>query len=124
MSKGEVYYRPSVHSDNWMDSIIPHQRVKVDTSLFSSPSVYHEATGWTDGVATTEIQDHGANTSGTAGTSTVAGSSFTLPTATAANKTRQRSAALTITSGNYFVVYSSVGGEGGVASNFIVVNFQ
>ncbi|GAI43501.1 unnamed protein product [marine sediment metagenome] len=100
LSKAEILYRvargESITTGGYD---VPHQRILLDTSLFSSPTIYFEGVSYcSDNVERLFLRDHGENDSGVNG-SDVAGSGINFNSAT---KIRIRTNSITPTSGNRF----------------------
>jgi parallel beta-helix repeat protein len=100
LSKAEVLYRVSRKVPTGPVDVVA-QRVLIDTTLFTSPEVYFEATGrCADNTPLVFLRDHDANTSGTGGTD-VSGSGINFNNA---NRDIVRTGEITPDSGDNFYV--------------------
>jgi len=101
LSKAEVLYRVSRKNTGTPAEDLVEQRTLLDTSLFTNPKVYFEASGYClDNGERLFLRDHGANVSGTGG-SDVTGSGINFNTGT---RTVVRTAEINPTSGNNYYV--------------------
>jgi parallel beta-helix repeat protein len=99
LTKAEVLYRVAGRQNSSSATDFVYQRALVDTSLFSSPSVYFQASGWcADNADRVFLRHHGTNDSGTGG-SNVSGSGINFNSGT---KTLVRTSEISITDGNRF----------------------
>lgn len=100
LSKAEILYRVAKGRSATASAYdVPHQRTLLDTSLFSSPTIYFEGVGYCpDNVERLFLRDHGENDSGVNGSDVVnSGINFN-----SAIKIRIRTNSITPTSGNRF----------------------
>lgn len=110
ISKAQSYYRlgRSYAAGGSYSFTNENQRVLINTSLFSSPTIYHEIAsyeGAADSTVTESIiQTVGANDTGTGGASGITLSDVKV---SSTSKSRARSSALSITSGDRFIVNST-----------------
>ncbi len=117
LQQGEVYYPVSTYAF-YLAGNVTQQRVLYDGSLFSNPLAYFEGNGFGDLDDEVELEDHGTNDSGSGGLIPVASAALHF---VSVDKTRQRSAALTLTNGNRYIMAS--GGAGG-GNGSLVVGFS
>jgi type II secretion system protein G len=122
-TKADVYYRIGKYFQAGANTVSTTARAMIDTSRYLSPLIYHEAVGYESTVGTSDLT---LNTQGTSDSTSVggsiAGSSFNPGTTT---KTRTRSAAITITSGDRFLPRANVTtGVFDTVNDFIVVEVQ
>ncbi len=115
LQQGEVYYPVSTYAF-YFGGLVTQQRVLYDASLFSNPLAYFEANGYGDLSQVVDLYNHGTNDSGSGGASAIVGSTLTFNNT--GEKVRQRSAALTLTSGDRYLMNSN--GSGGANGSLIV----
>lgn len=127
VTKGETYWRVGRRGDISATSDINQNtwRTKINTASFSTPAVYFEATGResVSGDIVATAKEDGTNESGGLGTN-ITGADIAF---TGATKERQRTGALTITSGNRFYGRIEENVDGGTiiaTSGWLVVAFQ
>jgi hypothetical protein len=121
LSKAEVLYRVSHRNTGTAAEDIVEQRTLLDTSLFTNPEVYFEASGYClDNGERLFLRDHGANVSGTGG-SDVTGSGINFNSGT---RTVVKTAEINPASGNNFYVRDAASTSTVVSTHaWIVVNF-
>ncbi len=100
LSKAEILWRVA-RSDSSLNALnIIQQRVKLESSSYSSPTTYFEVSGFcADNAVVLNFQDHGINDSGTTSPTTVDSKNWN-----SATKAIYRSASLSLTNGNRFYV--------------------
>jgi hypothetical protein len=122
LSKAEVLYRVAGRQRSSTATDFVYQRARVDTSLFSNPTAYFQASGWcADNGERVFLRDHGTNDSGTGGAS-VTGSGINFNSST---KILVRTPAITITDGNRFYGRTENSTDNvELTSAFVVVSFH
>jgi len=101
LTKAEVLYRfGRANPDVVVTETLPHSRILIDDDKFTSPTYFHDATGWESvaGTVTVDLKDDGTNDSGTGG-SAVSGSPIAFDSA---SRGRKRSSVLTLTDDDRF----------------------
>lgn len=116
LETAEVYYR-ACNNYPYQSGPTGNGRVLVDTSVFTTPSVFFEASLFGDTTVVSSLYDDSTSDNGDGTGSAISGSTLSITGA----KARARSGALTITSGNRVKCYSD--GFGAIDTGLVVIKF-